>query len=175
MSTLKNYLKGFSPKTINITLEENVCPSHNTAKYIENCKENCTNIFNSLFDKNDEIIFGTNSLKYKNHENEFNLIRLNSYIKGSRPLKTLNCVISNSNDEDLSHVENYYLSCKVSDLKYSLLICDLMEKDFGYSKKGLEDYFIINKSKDVILYLYDDREVTIAFKNEDDLKNFKVK
>lgn len=178
MSTLKKYLSGFlNDNTQSVisnlqTIELNLVPNSNMIDdldtYIPNAIDSCTKIFKDFFKEDDDIIFVSNFFVFKGYENEKISIRMHQYMKSSLSLKTLNCTTSDQNDEDVSEIKHYYLTCKVKDLKHNLLINDIVNKDFGKCKKGLEDYFIINTSRDIILHLCDDRWVHISAKNEND-------
>lgn len=183
MSTLKKYLSSFlndDTKSISSnlqTIELNLVPDshsiHCSHSYISKANNACSEIFNDFFKADDDIIFGSNFFVFKGYENEKRNIRIHQYVKSSAPLKSLNCTSSTQDDEDISEIKHYYLNAKVKDLKHSLLIKDIVNKDFGKEKKGLEDYFIVNLSKDIILYLYDDRCVHIAAKNAKDREYIK--
>lgn len=116
-------------------------------------------IFKDLFNDNDNILFVIN--KYdeyqwdiiQNEDGEYERkdlyceptytqsnLRINPYIFNKIVLKNLNCIVTDlgkSNEVGIKKVHNFYISCKVKDIRYKKLIRELIEEEVVNSLKGM--------------------------------------
>ena len=166
-------------------------------KALERVYIRALHIFKNLFNDNDDILFVIN--KYdeyqweiiQNEDGEYGRkdlyseptytqsnIRINSYIFNKIVLKNLNCIVTDlgeSNEVGIKKVHNFYISCKVKDIRYMKLIRELIEEEVVNSLKGMADYYIVHKEKGDVYHLCNDEWVDLAFKNDDDFEFFKDK
>jgi hypothetical protein len=166
-------------------------------KALERVYIRALHIFKNLFNDNDDILFVIN--KYdeyqweiiQNEDGEYGRkdlyseptytqsnIRINSYIFNKIVLKNLNCIVTDlgeSNEVGIKKVHNFYISCKVKDIRYKKLIRELIEEEVVNSLKGMADYYIVHKEKGYVYHLCNDEWVDLAFKNDDDFEFFKDK
>lgn len=155
------------------------------------------NIFNELFDENDEIFFVIN--KYDNYDYDIvetengkydtkylydnktytqDNIRINPYIKNKSILKKFNSLVTNlgkTSEVGIKNVHNYYVSCTVRDIRYKTLIRELIEHEIINNFKGMADYYIVHKQNKYVYHLCDDEWIDLSFKEDDDFEKFNKK
>lgn len=134
----------------------------------------CTEIFNKVFDVNDQILLVTNVYYEKGstflQKRPLNVYR--KYIKYKQGLNKLQHTILASvflNDDDgedykgeVTHL--FVLPCKKTDIRYVQLLSAISYEDFyhpscilkGFPRNGY-DIFFVNLTKKIVYHLYDDR------------------
>ena len=154
-------------------------------------------IFNDLFDDEDDILFiinkydhfqweiiqsenGKYDCKYLYDEPSYTQkhIRINPYIGNKDLLKNLNCIatdLGKTNDVGIKNVYNFYIDCKVKDIKYKRLIRELIEDDLVNNFKGMADYYIVHKKKEYVYHLCNDEWIDLSFNKDKDFEKFKEK
>lgn len=133
-----------------------------------------TDIFNKVFDKNDEILLVTNVYCEKGdtflRKKPLNVYR--KYVKNKQSLNKLRHNVVPSivwNDEDSEEyqdevIHRFIFPCKKNEIRYTQLLLAISYEDFGHQScilKGFPrngyDIFFVNISKKIIYHLYDDR------------------
>lgn len=211
MSKLKDYinnlyvdLKLYNPfcqinkNTLALDLESDI----NTlisedAKALELVYMRALQIFNDLFDDEDDILFVVN--KYDEYEydiiqNEYGSydckylydkptytqkhIRINPYIQNKSILRKMNCIctdLGKTSEVGIKKVHNFYISCKVKDIRYKILIRELIEDEIINNFRGMADYYIIHKEKEYVYHLCNDEWIDLSFNKNIDFEKFKEK
>jgi len=109
-------------------------------------------VFNEIFSYSDEILLVTNVYQYKPAESKKKRIKVyHRYIK------------------------NKELKCRKQDIHYVLLIQAACNEDFHLKPKfgtgySYPDVFFINLTKNVILFIYDDRGCEVIATNKETIK-----
>ena len=134
-------------------------------------------IFNELFSDLDEIFLVTNVYQHRSDEINKKRVKVyDRYIK-NKDLKfhlrqvTLPYVFDA--DEDY-YTSRFSLKCRKQDFKYSLLIKAACNEDFPLKPKystgsNYPDVFFINKTKNVIFFIYDDRGCEVIATNKESI------
>lgn len=170
-------LKGEEGKHI-LTIE--LCYKYYTddKRYIGCCYNKALEIFEDIYEKDDDIILIMNVYEEKDNINK-EPVRIRNYIKNKKLIKNLNCIATQDNEEyNLEKDErilHYYLNCKVKDIDYKNLILHLCGHEVGFDVKSMGHYFIINKIKKICYIMLDDRCLDLAFKNNIEKKKYKRK
>lgn len=125
-------------------------------------------IFKDLFADEDAVFLVTNTYKHKaHHENQ----RIKVYqrnlkdkkLKYRIKQKTLPYVFDEEDDADEYYTSRYSLKCQTRDFNAKRLIQASCNEDFPLSPKFGRNYvyypdvFFVNKTKNVIFFIYDDR------------------
>lgn len=154
-------------------------------------------IFNDLFGDEDEVLFvinkydeyqweiiqnrnGTYDCKYLYDEPTYTqkYIRINPYIRNKASLKKLNCIVIDLrtiNEVGIKNVHNFYINCKVKDIRYRKLIRELIEEELVNNFKGMADYYIVHKGKEYVYHLCNDEWVDLSFNKDEDFEKSKEK
>lgn len=211
MSKLKNYisssytnLKLYNPfckinsNTLPLDLKNNIDGLvSEDSKILDLVYLRALEIFNDLFDDEDEILFvinkyeeyqwdiiqkedGSYDCKYLYDEPTYTqkYIRIKPYICNNGALKNLNCIVTDlgrTSEVGFKSVNNFYTNCKVRDIRYKKLIRELVEEELVNNFKGMADYYIVNKEKGYVYHLCDDEWIDLAFNKDEDFEKFKDK
>ncbi|WP_106101795.1 DUF3885 domain-containing protein [Bacillus wiedmannii] len=141
-------------------------------------------LFEDIFSKEDEVFLVTNVYRFKK-ENVKNLQKINLYRRfiHNRDLKyhirqeTIPFVFEE--EADLYCTYQVSLKCFACDIKYMPLIQAANHEDFPglYPRFGRKkeifypDVFLINVTKDIIMFIYDDRGCEVIAKNKEIIRN----
>ncbi|GLV66497.1 hypothetical protein Bmyc01_51660 [Bacillus mycoides] len=139
------------------------------------------NLFEDIFSKEDTVFLVTNVYRFKqeNIKNSQKINVYNRFIK-KRDLKfhirqeTLPFLFEDE-EADLYCTYQFSLQCFAEDIKYEPLIEAVNHEDFpdlrphlGRKKEiSYPDVFFINVTKDIIMFIYDDRGCEIIAKNKE--------
>ncbi|RDY27705.1 hypothetical protein CHL78_008260 [Romboutsia weinsteinii] len=211
MSELKNYtsnlyinLKLYKPfcsinkNVISLDLKKDIDGLiSNDKKILDLIYSRSLQIFNDLFDNEDDILFVIN--KYDEYQWEIiqsedgsydrkdlydettytqKHIRINPYIHNKDSLKKLNCIVTDLgkiNTAGIKNVHSFYTNCKVKDIRYRRLIRELIEDELVDNFKGIADYYIVHKEKEYVYHLCNDEWIDLSFNKDKDLEKFKEK
>ncbi|NYF26122.1 DUF3885 domain-containing protein [Sporosarcina sp. JAI121] len=132
--------------------------------YMKTVYHRSLSIFKSLHSVDDEIVIVANV----HHDDEQNLLKrrklkiFNHYIKSKNVLyrlqhKVIPYVFEDEYDIYDFETHRYTLQCNVSDVKYINFIKAICNHDMDIKPKIYHDVFIINKTKNTIFHIYDDR------------------
>ncbi|WP_232698477.1 DUF3885 domain-containing protein [Brevibacillus daliensis] len=135
-------------------------------------------IFNYLFSEQDEIFLVTNVYNRKDNKHRINRIKVyhrfikNKDIRFHLRHQILPYVFNDDEDADEYYTSQFYLKCSKQDIRYSLLIKATCNEDFPLKPKlgdkngaYYPDVFFINASKNLILFIYDDRGCEVIANN----------
>lgn len=141
-------------------------------------------LFEDIFSKEDEVFLVTNVYRFKK-ENVKNPQKINLYRRfiHNRDLKyhirqeTIPFVFEE--EADLYCTYQFSLKCFACDIKYMPLIQAANHEDFPglYPRVGRKkeifypDVFLINVTKDIIMFIYDDRGCEVIAKNKETIRN----
>lgn len=211
MSELKNYINNsyknlklyqsfwkVNKNTIALDLKNDINTSiSQDAKALELVYLRALDIFNDLFNEEDDILFVVN--KYDQYEYDIiqnedgsydckylydkptytqEHIRINPYIQNKSILRKMNCVctdLGKTSEVGIKKVHNFYISCKVKDIRYKILIRELIEDEIINHFKGMADYYIVHKEKGYVYHLCNDEWIDLSFNKNTDFKKFKEK
>ncbi|KAB2451803.1 DUF3885 domain-containing protein [Bacillus sp. CH126_4D] len=142
-------------------------------------------LFKDIFSKEDEVFLVTNVYRFKK-ENVKKSQKINVYnrfikkrdLKIQIRLETLPFLFEDE-EADLYCTYQFSLKCFASDIKYIPLIQAANHEDFPGlyprfgSKKEISypDVFLINVTKDIIMFIYDDRGCEVIAKNKETIRN----
>lgn len=132
-------------------------------------------IFNALFDTDDELYLVTNLYKMKNTKGKkahvFKPYVRNKDLLYKIQVQTLPYPFDLlEDDKELFEYQQLSLLCKPKDIRIPALLKAACNKDFPTLKPRFNafvdypDIFFINKSKDIIFFIYDDRGCEILTK-----------
>lgn len=137
-------------------------------------------IFNYLFSEQDEIFLVTNAYHRKGYKNRTNRIKVYERFLKNKKLKfhlrqeTLPFVFDDEEEANEYYTSQFYLKCSKRDLRYSLIIKATCNEDFplkpklgGRNDSYYPDVFFINASKNLILFIYDDRGCEVIADNKE--------
>lgn len=132
--------------------------------YMKGVYERAITIFKSLHSTEDEIFIVAN-VHHAGEENELKRRKIkifNHYIKSKKVLYRLQHKIIPYVFEDVYDIydfetHRYSLQCDISDLKYINLIKAICNHDMNITPKIYHDIFFINKTRNTIFHIYDDR------------------
>ena len=132
--------------------------------YMKRVYERAITIFNSLHLADDEIMIVAN-VHHAGEENELKRRKIkifNHYIKSKEVLIRLQHKVIPYVFEDVYEIydfetHRYTLACNVSDVKYMNLIKAICNHDMNITPKIYHDIFFINKTRNTIFHVYDDR------------------
>ncbi|MED3539927.1 DUF3885 domain-containing protein [Bacillus toyonensis] len=138
-------------------------------------------LFEDIFLKEDVVFVVANVYRFKkeNIKTPQKVNIYNKYIK-KRDLKfrirqeTLSFLFEDE-EADLYCTSQFSLKCLAEDIKYELLIQAVNHKDFPdlYPRFGRKkevsypDVFLINATKDIVMFIYDDRGCEVIAKNKE--------
>lgn len=137
-------------------------------------------IFNELFSDLDEIFLVTNVYQHRSDEMKKNRMKVyDRYIK-NKDLKfhlrqvTLPYVFDAEEADGDYYTSRFSLKCRKQDFKYPLLIKAACNEDFPLKPKygtgsNYPDVFFINKTKNVIFFIYDDRGCEVIATNKESI------
>ena len=132
-------------------------------------------IFNTLFDTDDELYLVANLYKMKNLSAK-KLHVFKPYVRNKELLYKIQVQTLPypfeilEDDEELFECQQLSLQCKPTDIRISSLLKAACNEDFPPLKPRFKEYvsypdiFFINKSKDIILFIYDDRGCEVIAK-----------
>lgn len=167
------------------------------AKALELVYMRALQIFNDLFDDEDDILFVVN--KYDEYEYDIiqnedgsydckylydkptytqKHIRINPYIHNKNILRKMNCIctdLGKTSEVGIKKVYNFYISCKVKDIRYKILIRELIEDEIINHFKGMADYYIVHKEKEYVYHLCNDEWIDLSFNKNIDFEKFREK
>ncbi|MBJ8109437.1 DUF3885 domain-containing protein [Bacillus cereus group sp. N6] len=142
-------------------------------------------LFEDIFSKEDEVFLVTNVYRFKK-ENVKNPQKINIYRRfiHIRDLKyhirqeTIPFLFEEE-EADLYCTYQFSLKCFACDIKYTPLIQAANHEDFlglyprfGRKKEiSYPDVFLINVTKDIIMFIYDDRGCEVIAKNKETIRN----
>ncbi|MHC2836099.1 DUF3885 domain-containing protein [Bacillus sp. F9_6S_D1_P_5] len=142
-------------------------------------------LFEDIFSKEDKVFFVTSVYRFKK-ENMKNSQKINVYNKFIKK-RDLNFQIKQETlaflfedeETDLYCTYQFSLKCLAEDIKYQPLIQAANHEDFPglYPRFGRKkeiyypDVFLINVSKDIIMFIYDDRGCEVIAKNKETIRN----
>ncbi|MCU5436309.1 DUF3885 domain-containing protein [Bacillus mobilis] len=142
-------------------------------------------LFEDIFSKEDEVFLVTNVYRFKKEsvKNSQKINVYNRFIK-KRDLKfqirqeTLPFLFEDE-EANLYCTYQFSLKCFASDIKYKQLIQAANHEDFPglYPRFGRKkeisypDVFLINVTKDIIMFIYDDRGCEVIAKNKETIRN----
>ncbi|AKS67637.1 DUF3885 domain-containing protein [Staphylococcus coagulans] len=169
--------------TIHLSLSEKEYPFLDDSitlnkAYFSTVHENAINIFEDLFSHTDSIKLVQVVYSYNTPYRKTNIIKKFtslsieelSYFK--EYLKV---------NDDTALCDEFAYHCSIKDIKYKKLLKAIANQDF----KGLvpninQDYnfseiYILNRTKNLLYHLYDDRGLWVAFNNNEDFLRFSKK
>lgn len=138
-------------------------------------------IFNELFDKNDELFLVTNNYKSKTQRQTTKLKVYQPNLRDKNKLKKLQMKtypypFEEEEREDFE-MQQFSLHCKVRDINLEGLLKASLHEDFpsmkprfGYDSVHYPDVFFVNSTKDIILFVYDDRGCEVIARTADRLR-----
>ncbi|HDR7665158.1 DUF3885 domain-containing protein [Bacillus wiedmannii] len=142
-------------------------------------------LFEDIFSKEDEVFLVTNVYRFKK-ENMKNSQKINVYnkfikkrdLKFQIKQKTVPFLFEDE-EADLYCTYQFSLKCFACDIKYIPLIQAANHEDFPglYPRFGRKkeisypDVFLINVTKDIIMFIYDDRGCEVVAKNKETIRN----
>ncbi|MBZ4222360.1 DUF3885 domain-containing protein [Bacillus wiedmannii] len=142
-------------------------------------------LFEDIFSKEDEVFLVTNVYRFKK-ENMKNSQKINVYnkfikkrdLKFQIKQKTVPFLFEDE-EADLYCTYQFSLKCFACDIKYIPLIQAANHEDFPglYPRFGRKkeisypDVFLINVTKDIIMFIYDDRGCEVIAKNKETIRN----
>ncbi|MGG0290805.1 DUF3885 domain-containing protein [Bacillus pacificus] len=142
-------------------------------------------VFHDIFSKKDTVFVVTNVYRFKK-ENVKNPQKINIY---NRCIKKKNLkfhirqetlpFLFEDEDADLYCTYQFSLKCFTEDIKYGPLIHAANHEDFpglyprfGHKKEiSYPDVFLINATKDIVMFMYDDRGCEIIAKNKETIRS----
>ncbi|OEH92466.1 hypothetical protein BFG57_15840 [Bacillus solimangrovi] len=139
-------------------------------------------IFNHLFSEQDEIFLVTNVCHRKRNYRKVKVKVYDRYLKNKSLKYKVRQEVKPCLFDDEEHEQyissQYYLKCRKSDINYSLLIKAICNEDFQPLKprfgrdKGsyYPDVFFVNASKNIILFIYDDRGCEVIAQNKETIR-----
>ncbi|UYX54815.1 DUF3885 domain-containing protein [Bacillus thuringiensis] len=146
-------------------------------------------VFEDIFSKEDTVFLVTNVYRFKqeNIKNRQKINVYNRFIK-KRDLKfhirqeTLPFLFEDE-EADLYCTSQFSLKCLAEDIKYEPLIEAANHEDFpdlrprlGRKKEiSYPDVFFINVTKDIIMFIYDDRGCEVIAKNKEMIRDLNEK
>ena len=144
--------------------------------YFNTVYDQAISLFNELFSDEDKILLVTNVYQHRNYirRSKRKIKVYSHYIKS----KNVRCYLKQEiipymfDDEEEAGdycTSQFSLECRKRDISYRLLIKAICNQDFPSLKPRLSnpyyrfdpDVFFINVTKNVILYIYDDRGVEV--------------
>lgn len=140
-------------------------PDENNEKiYMERVYDRSLSIFKSLHSPNDEVIIVAN-VHHAGEENSLRRRRVkifNHYIKSKDVLLKLKHTVIPYVYEDFYDISDfethrYWLQCHISEIKYVNLIKAICNGSMGLRPKIYHDVFFVNKTKNTIFHIYDNR------------------
>lgn len=151
---------------------------NNKEEYMERVYERALTLFKSLHSLNDEIMVVAN-VHHAGEENILNRRKLkvfSHYVKSKDFLFRLKHKVIPYVFEDVYEIydfetHRYTLSCKVSDLKYFNLIKAICNHDMDIKPKIYHDVFFINRNKDTVFHIYDDRGCDVIATDKETIRS----
>lgn len=138
-------------------------------------------IFNELFEGDDELFLVTNLYKYIGEKQPTRKLNVyNRYVKNKRLLTHLQVETYPypfEIEEGKYEMQQFSLRCKVRDIKVNSLIKAAIHEDFPLKPKlggyppGYPDVFFVNVTKNVMLFIYDDRGCEVLGLDKQQMNN----
>lgn len=141
--------------------------------------EQIRTLFHELFDEEDELFVVANLYREKEQRKTVKLKVYERHVKDSKMLKTLTqktWPYPFEDEENAFEMLQFTLSCQIKDLHMTSLLKGTLHEDFPlkprFATKGIHypDLFFVNQSKDVILFIYDDRGCEVLAKDPEILR-----
>jgi len=141
-------------------------------KYFNQVYNQAISLFNDIFSNDDELFLVTNLYQRKDYgrSSKRKMKTYHHYIKDKSVRynlmqETLPYIFDDEEDTEENSTSQFSLKCCKQDIRYILLIKAICNQDFPPLKPRLHnpnglyelDVFFINVTKNVILYIYDDR------------------
>ncbi|MCT4509688.1 MAG: hypothetical protein N4A48_13200 [Tepidibacter sp.] len=172
---IKAYFKGIklsgelyltAKNAMSIELEKEIYPHHYIRGYMKNVYMRFKFLLSSLI-KDNESIFVVLNIRQDRHEDKPKLEELNFLknfvknkdIKNGAILTKLNHPLYIDDDIETYRV---VIDCKIYNLKIDKLLKAIVNKDFNREPSIENECFFINRERNIIFYMYDDRGVDIA-------------
>ncbi|WP_088034996.1 DUF3885 domain-containing protein [Evansella clarkii] len=127
-------------------------------------------IFNSLFSEQDEIFLVTNVYHRNSDKKKIRPTKVyyrflkNKDLRFNLEHETLPSVFDDEEKQEEYYTSQFHLKCKKRDLNYTLLIKAICNKVYslnpklgGKNESYPPDVFFVNTTKNIILFIYDDR------------------
>ncbi|UBH12801.1 DUF3885 domain-containing protein [Macrococcus armenti] len=162
----------------NVYLENELFPLNNEGTsindlYFQSVYHNATMIFDEIFDTNDKFkLIHSISTNYITHRKS----RFPERFLFKQMIYEYEQFIKKEDVLDIKNVFTYY--CNKKDIKYKKLIKAICNQDFPGLHPNINQrdiyssVFFININKDVLLHIYDDRGLIIAFDDEKRFEKF---
>lgn len=141
-------------------------------EYFDKALDRAIELFQFSFDSDDEII-----IVYQRYSKNRQKIKKNNFylraIDNIKSKKVENCKLRNlystdSYETNKEHWHRLAVHSKANEINYKRMLNRLIYLDFGFA--GPEVYFI-NKTKNIIFHLYDDRGLDIIASDKKDLES----
>lgn len=145
--------------------------------------EQATAIFESLFADEDNIFLVTNVYRHKSSRNGTPRLKLYSRYLKDKSLKfklkqeTLPYMFDDEEEADQFQTLRFSLKCRKQDIRYHWLIKAICHEDFTLKpklgSKGCSyypDVFLINVTKNIIFFIYDDRGCEVIAKDKESIR-----
>ena len=143
-------------------------------EYFNAAHERAISIFEAVFSQNDEI-----EIIYQQYSDGRKKIRKGSFI--FKQIETIkNGLVQHSDVRDIYELSNksecwkrvYIPSLSLNTIDYKNILLSLIHTDFGCRTPSISgECFFINKSKNIIVNLYDDRGMDVISANKNELKS----
>lgn len=137
-------------------------------------------IFNELFDQGDDLILVTNIYRQIGQQKINKLKVYKPNLKDQSKLKKLQVKTYpypfDTDELDEYEMQQFSLSCKVKDLRIEGLLKGAIHEDFPLKPKfGIgfvhyPDVFFVNKTNDILFFVYDDRGCEVVARKPDRLR-----
>ncbi|MFJ7698488.1 DUF3885 domain-containing protein [Lysinibacillus fusiformis] len=128
-------------------------------QYFEEIHHRAMTIFNSLFDKTDEILMVnciSNHIDYKKND----LPRIIRFIHNKKIIYSLKCktIPYEYDEEDIEmETKQYSLNVKKDDIRLRYLIQSISNQDFALKPMINGSLYLLNLTKETVFHMYDDR------------------
>lgn len=142
--------------------------------------EQVQDIFNDLFDQEDELLLVTNIYRYKKQRQVYRIKVYQPNIKDKSILKQLQMKTYpypfETDENEIYEMQQFFLCCKVKDVRIDHLLKGTIHEDFPLKPRFTTDHlhypdvFFINRSKDIIFFIYDDRGCEVIAKTPEKLR-----
>ena len=142
------------------------------SEYFNRVYDQTMSLFNDIFSAEDKILLVTNIYQHKNYvsRSKTKMKVYSHYIKNKNirfhlKRETLPYMFDDEEEAEDYCTSQFSLECRKHDIRYPLLMKAICNQDFPSLKPRLSnqyyiydpDVFFINVTKNVILYIYDDR------------------
>ncbi|WP_169091603.1 DUF3885 domain-containing protein [Paenibacillus sp. PL91] len=126
--------------------------------YVNEVMKRSNSICNFLFSKNDEVHV-INRISYLNEKSKHEKLDMHRFFKTKQTVKHLeHQVIPYEYEDDEQMVTSEYrVRVKFEDIRMSYLLTALANQDFGRKPRVHGNVMLFNSTKQILLYIYDDR------------------